>query len=107
MTAPAAQGSRRFGGRVAAITGAASGMGRALAVELARRGCHLALSDIDDAGLADTARLAAAHGVTITLAHVDTRDRAAIVAWAIRVVIDHEHAHPDEAEGEGHGRERE
>jgi NAD(P)-dependent dehydrogenase (short-subunit alcohol dehydrogenase family) len=34
-----------FKGKVAAITGAASGMGRSLAVELARRGCALALSD--------------------------------------------------------------
>ena len=43
-----------FSGRVAAITGAASGIGRALADALARRGAHLALSDIDDAGLAET-----------------------------------------------------
>jgi short-subunit dehydrogenase len=36
----------------AAITGAASGIGRALAIELARRGCDLALADRDEAGLA-------------------------------------------------------
>ncbi|AOI72616.1 hypothetical protein WI29_30100 [Burkholderia ubonensis] len=34
-----------FSGKVAAITGAGSGMGRSLAVELARRGCEVALSD--------------------------------------------------------------
>lgn len=78
----------RFAGRVAAITGAASGMGRALAIELARRGCHLALSDIDDAGLAETAR-SAGGGVTLTLDHVDTSDRDAVFAWAGQVVKNH------------------
>ena len=46
-----------FKNKVAAITGAASGMGRTLALELARRGCHLALSDVNEAGLAETAAL--------------------------------------------------
>ena len=43
-----------FDGRVAAITGAGSGIGRALARDLAGRGTHLALSDIDEVGLAET-----------------------------------------------------
>ena len=43
-----------FNQRVAAITGAASGIGRALAVALAADGCHLALSDVDEAGLDET-----------------------------------------------------
>src|SRR5213595_2411232 len=38
-------------GAAAAVTGAASGIGRALAIELARRGCDLALADRDEAGL--------------------------------------------------------
>jgi len=79
----------RFAGRVAAITGAASGMGRALAVELAQRGCDLALSDIDEAGLAETARVATANGLKLTLAHVDTADRDAVYAWAGQVVKSH------------------
>jgi NAD(P)-dependent dehydrogenase (short-subunit alcohol dehydrogenase family) len=41
---------RDLAGRVAAITGAASGIGRALALELARERAELALSDVDEAG---------------------------------------------------------
>ena len=39
-----------FSGKVAAITGAGSGMGRSLAVELARRGCEVALADVTATG---------------------------------------------------------
>lgn len=78
-----------FRDRVAAITGAASGIGRALAVDLGRRGAHLALSDVDEAGLAETALQAKRHGVEVTTARVDVADRAAVDAWADRVVADH------------------
>ena len=44
-----------FKDRVIAITGAASGIGRALAVHLGQQGAALALSDIDEAGLSATA----------------------------------------------------
>ena len=44
---------KHFSGKVAAITGAGSGIGRGLAIELAGKGCHVALSDVDEAGLAD------------------------------------------------------
>jgi short-subunit dehydrogenase len=44
-----------FAGNAAAVTGAASGIGRALALQLAARGCDLALADVDDAGLAAVA----------------------------------------------------
>uniref|UniRef100_UPI0024557F51 SDR family NAD(P)-dependent oxidoreductase n=1 Tax=Nocardia farcinica TaxID=37329 RepID=UPI0024557F51 len=47
--------SEDYRGHVAVVTGAASGMGRELAVELARRGAKLALCDVDAAGLAETA----------------------------------------------------
>ena len=79
----------RFDGRVAAITGAASGIGRALAVELARRGAHVALSDIDDEGLAGTVARCEGFGVKVTAAHLDVADRDAVFAWAERVVDDH------------------
>jgi short-subunit dehydrogenase len=78
-----------FNGRVAAITGAGSGIGRSLAVQLAKRGCHLAISDIDETGLAGTADLAGSTGVKITTQRLDVADRAAVHAWADRVVADH------------------
>jgi butyryl-CoA dehydrogenase len=78
-----------FGGKVAAVTGAASGIGRALANDLARRGAHLALADIDDTGLADTVARCERAGVKITSQHLDVADRGAVYEWADRVVADH------------------
>jgi butyryl-CoA dehydrogenase len=81
------------GGRVAAVTGAGSGIGRALAVELSRRGTHLALCDVDDAGLAETVALCEGRGVKVTSAHVDVADRAAVFAWAASVAGAHGAVH--------------
>ncbi len=80
---------KSFDNKVAAITGAASGMGRTLALELARRGCHLALSDVNDAELVKTAELAGAHGVRVTLTKLDVANREAVFAWADQVAKDH------------------
>jgi butyryl-CoA dehydrogenase len=78
-----------FDGRVAAITGAGSGIGRALAVALARRGAHLALSDIDEVGLTETVALCEGSPVKVTSQRLDVADRDAVHAWADRVVDDH------------------
>jgi NAD(P)-dependent dehydrogenase (short-subunit alcohol dehydrogenase family) len=75
--------------RVAAITGAASGIGRALALELAEQGAELAISDIDGPGVEKVAGEVAERGVRVSHAALDVADRAAVYAWADRVVADH------------------
>ena len=80
---------KSFENKVAAITGASSGMGRSLAVLLAKQGCHVAISDVQEASLAETADLARKHGVRVTSKRVDVSDRAAVYAWADEVVADH------------------
>jgi NADP-dependent 3-hydroxy acid dehydrogenase YdfG len=57
---------RELKNAVAAVTGAASGIGRGLAISLAKEGCGLALADIDQDGLNQTAKMAKANGNKIT-----------------------------------------
>lgn len=78
-----------FSGKVAAITGAGSGMGRSLAVELARRGCEVALADVNETGLAGTAAACARHGVRVSTRRLDVADRDAVFAWADCVRAEH------------------
>ncbi|MGD8318483.1 MAG: SDR family NAD(P)-dependent oxidoreductase, partial [Myxococcales bacterium] len=80
---------KSFEQKVAAITGAASGIGRALALELGRRGCHLALSDVNEQGLAETVDRARSLDVRVTSERIDVADRQAVYAWADRVVEDY------------------
>lgn len=75
--------------RTAVITGAAGGIGRAIATSLARRGCHLALADINAAALAATAEELAAQGVRVSRHTLDVSDAEAIAVLPGRVSLEH------------------
>ena len=76
-------------GGVGVITGAASGIGAALANNLARRGMHLALVDLDPAGLEATAEQARAAGVSVSTHVLDVADHAAVAALPAAVLARH------------------
>lgn len=80
---------RDLSGKVAAVTGAGSGIGRALAIALADEGAALAISDIDAAGLSETAAEATRRGARVTHEPVDVANRDAVYAWAEQVARDH------------------
>jgi NADP-dependent 3-hydroxy acid dehydrogenase YdfG len=81
---------RTLDGKVVVITGAASGIGRALAVEAAGRGALLAVSDVDEAGLAVTAGLAERAGArSVRADRVDVADRTAMATHAATVATHH------------------
>ena len=81
----------RISGRVAAVTGAASGLGRAIAHALAARGAHVAISDIDAKGLRETeaAMRLDAPDVRITSHIVDVRERKLVEKYAADVEAAH------------------
>ena len=81
-----------FAGRTAVITGAASGIGAALAGALSARGCHLALADINMAGLEAVRKSLPGEGRT-TLHAVDVSQPDAIAAFAEAVRGEHGAAH--------------
>lgn len=72
-------------GRVAVVTGAASGIGREIAIALARRGLRLALADIDPEGLAQTAAHCRVGPSKIRCDEVDVSDNEQAGHWATAV----------------------
>jgi NAD(P)-dependent dehydrogenase (short-subunit alcohol dehydrogenase family) len=79
--------------RVAVITGAGGGIGRATAVLLAQRGCRLAIADINDVGLAETARLVRELGRPVTTHKVDVSNKERMQEFATEVVDAHGAVH--------------
>jgi len=77
-------------GAAAAVTGAANGIGRALAIELAARGCDLALADRDEAGLQTlAAEIAKAGPQKVSVHRVDVGEPAQIADFAERAIAAH------------------
>jgi NADP-dependent 3-hydroxy acid dehydrogenase YdfG len=71
-----------FAGKVAAVTGAGSGIGQALALELARSGAAVAISDIDTEGLAQTEEQLNAIGASVRSDRLDVTEREAFQLYA-------------------------
>lgn len=74
---------------VAAITGAGSGMGRELAIHLAKMGCHVALADINAEQLAQTKALLVGYNIKTTITELDVSNNKAVEDWAESVMSDH------------------
>jgi NAD(P)-dependent dehydrogenase (short-subunit alcohol dehydrogenase family) len=77
-----------YAGKTAVITGAGSGIGRALALDLAERGAQLAISDINLDNVEETARMCEKSGATARTYQLDVADRAAFIAHSEAVIAD-------------------
>lgn len=80
---------KNFKNKVAAITGAGSGMGQQLAVLLAKAGCHVSLSDVNEKGLAETVELVKPYNVRVTSKKVNVAKLEEVRTWAEETVQNH------------------
>jgi NADP-dependent 3-hydroxy acid dehydrogenase YdfG len=71
-----------FAGKVAVVTGAGSGIGQALAIELGRSGAKVAISDVNLEGLADTEQQLKAIGAEVKADRLDVTEREAFLIYA-------------------------
>lgn len=80
---------RNLEGKVAVVTGAASGIGRETALALAQKGCRVAVCDLNEDGLAETKRLLEAETSDVTTHRVDVSKRSEMEAFAEAVLDAH------------------
>jgi NAD(P)-dependent dehydrogenase (short-subunit alcohol dehydrogenase family) len=83
---------KSFDGRIAVITGAGTGMGRELAVQLAAEGCHVAFCDVSLTNMAETRRLCeerAPTGTRVTAHRCDVSDESQVLAFRDEVLAQH------------------
>lgn len=80
-------------GRVAVVTGAGSGIGRELAIQLAAKGCRLAIADVNLAGLEETRDLVTQARGECSMHVVDVADRERVEAFAAEVLRQHGAVH--------------
>jgi len=85
QTSPLRHRGSGVSGKVAVVTGAGSGIGEALAVALAERGARLAVSDVNEKGLAETVDRVKAAGAQVRADVLDVTDREAVRAYAATV----------------------
>jgi short-subunit dehydrogenase len=79
--------------KTAVVTGAGSGIGRAIAVSLGRRGVHLALADTNQTGLDETTRLLSSYSVRVSQHVLDVSDPTAVAACPAEVLREHPGVH--------------
>ena len=87
---------KSFGNKIAVVTGGGSGIGRALVMQLASAGCHVALCDISEPDMAETLRQcqpAIDNGIRVTAHQCDVSSEAQLTALQQQVAAQHNTDH--------------